>query len=620
MPDLMEILFMKKRLYAMITAACLAICSLGGCTFAQLRPPAPAAAQTDPSAEAAAGASAEEEAEEEAAAQDQAPEAGTFPVRIQKKAGAEPETSEVRIVFGEGEDIPYISLEEYTALFASLFENEETGAAAPEFRVDNPVKHCYVVSRTDNGSDMAVNVSDGTIEFLDYDLFAAPVSESVLTGHMVLNETGSDGAGALLRDSGESYDRRGGKVLKLDLAAYGISLMEEEGRCYVPLQTLNDLLLPQTGKSAVFNGQELLVGPWGGEFVKERYSVPQGAMSEAFADFNYKELCLSLDTFYGLKAEHGIGRFGDYFDETGLSADLSGTDPAAFDTGLKRLVLRYFHDCVSGFRTTSVLTGKELENDLGLGILSNPNARTGEDETYLRERKVYYPKLGNGGRTLLYEEVGDTAVITFDTFTADRTDYYSQADRENPGDTVELISFAHSLITRYGSPVTSVVLDLSNCRGGSVDAAAFVTAWICGRSMIGVRNILTGAMSAQGVRADINLDGTFDEADQLPDSVRVYCLVSGNTFSLASLTAAAVKGKTGLTLIGSATGGGAALDRMCTTASGAEYRIPGTLQTGIFREGSFYRPEGGTEPDFVIGSVDTYYNRQMLSDFIRTLP
>lgn len=617
MPDPMEILFMKRRLYAMLTAASLAVSALAGCTLAQPQAPVSAPAAE---AEAAAAAPSEETAEAEEHAGDQSPEAGTFPVRIQKKAGTEPETSEVRIVFGEGEDIPCISLEEYMSLYASLFENEETGAAAPEFKTENPVKHCYVVSRTDNGSDMAVNVSDGTIEFLDYDLFTAPVSESAPAGHMVLNETGSDGAKALLQDTGESYDRRGGKVLKIDLSAYGISLIEEEGQCCVPLQTLNDLLLPQTGKSAVFNGQELLVGPWGGEFVKERYSVPQAAMSEAFADFNYKELCLSLDTFYGLKAEHGIGRFGDYFDETGLSADLSGTDPAAFDTGLKRLVLRYFHDCVSGFRTTSVLTGSQLENDMGLGLLSDPNARTGQDETYLKARKNYYPKLGNGGRTLLYEEAGDTAVITFDTFTADRTDYYTQADRENPGDTVELISFAHSLITRYGSPVTNVVLDLSNCRGGSVDAAAFVNAWLCGRSVIGVKNILTGAMSAQGVTADINMDGNFDEADRLPDSVHVYCLVSGNTFSLAGLTAAAVKGKAGLTLIGSATGGGAALDRMCTTASGAEYRIPGTLQTGIFREGSFYRPEGGTEPDFVISNVDTYYNRQMLSDFIRNLP
>jgi hypothetical protein len=181
----------------------------------------------------------------------------------------------------------------------------------------------------------------------------------------------------------------------------------------VPLQTLNDLLLPQTGKSAVFNGQELLVGPWGGEFVKGRYNVPAGPMSEAMADFNYKELCLSLDTLYGLKTEHGIVRFGDFFNETGLAEDLSGTDPAAFDRGLRRLVLRYFHDSTSGFRTTSVLTGKELEADNGLGVLSDPNARTGQDMTYVKARKKYYPGMGETGRVSRLWSLKEGANLTY---------------------------------------------------------------------------------------------------------------------------------------------------------------------------------------------------------------
>ena len=84
--------------------------------------------------------------------------------------------------------------------------------------------------------------------------------------------------------------------------------------------------------------------------------------------------------------------------------------------------------------------------------------------------------------------------------------------------------------------------------------------------------------------------------------------------------AAAVKVKAGITLLGAPTGGGGSLDRLCTTASGAEYRIPGTLQTGVFIEGAFYRPEGGTEPDFVISDVDTFYNRTLLTEFIKSLP
>ena len=626
--------YMRRRLFALLTAASLAVSVLSGCenlgTAASGggQASAPSPSQEENTAAAAAAETTETAEAAEAAAAGGAPEtedsqssvstAGTYPVRMLKKAGADPVTGQIALVFAEGTDIPYVSLSEYMSLLASVYEDEK----APVFKIEKAIDHCFVVSRTDNGSDMAVSTADNTIEFLDYDRFISPSAPNipVLPGRMVLDQTGSDGARALLEDTGESYDRRGGKVLKIDLAAYGISVMEEDGECYVPLQTLNDLLMPQTGKAAIFNGQELLVGIWGGEFVKGRYSVPAGPMSEAFADFNYRELCLSLDTFYGLKEEHGIVRFGDFFNETELTEDLSGTDPAVFDRSLKRLVLRYFHDSCSGFRTTSVLTGKDLEPDNGLGVLSDPNARTGQDMTYVNARKRHYPGIGEGKRVFLYEEYEDTAFITFDSFTADKSDYYTQGDRNNPGDTIEMISHAQERITRAGSPVTKVVLDLSCCRDGSVDAAVFTAAWLRGSALIGVRNTLTGALSAEGVRADVNLDGVFDQKDLLPSYVHVYVLTSGNTFSCASLVAAAVKGKAGITLLGTATGGGGSLDRLCTTASGAEYRIPGTLQTGIFKEGAFCRPEDGTEPDFVITNVDTFYNRTLLTEYIKSLP
>ena len=602
---------MKRRLLVLLTAASLALSAISGCAASE-NPPETAAPQ---GGEAAA--SPGEEKTETIVRRGRSLEVRSYPMSVQKTAGADPVTGEIGLAFAEGRDIPYVSLEDYMPLLASVYEEEN----APVFKIEKPIDHCFVVSRTDNGSDMAVNTGDNTIEFLDYDRFISPAAANVpvVTGHMVLDETGTDGVRALLQDTGESYDRRGGKVLKIDLAAYGISVIEEDGECFVPLQTLNDLILPQTGKAAVFNGQELLVGSWGGDFVKKRYSVPAGSMSEAFADFNYKELCLSLDTFYGLKTEHGIVRFGDFFDETGLTESLSGTDPAAFDSSLRKLVLRYFHDSTSGFRTSSVLTGKDLENDNGLGVLSDPNARTGQDLTYVKARKKYYPGIGEGKRVLQYEEWEDTAVITFDTFTADKSDYYTQADTASPGDTIEMISYAQGRIIRPESPVRNVVLDLTCCRGGSVDAAVFVAAWLRGSVLVGVRNSLTGALSAEGVRADVNLDKVFDDRDLLPSSVHVYCLISGNTFSNASLVAAAVKGKAGITLMGTASGGGSCIDRLCTTASGAEYRIPGILQTGIFREGGFFMPENGIEPDVFVSHVDTLYNRSLLTEVIRSL-
>ncbi len=54
-----------------------------------------------------------------------------------------------------------------------------------------------------------------------------------------------------------------------------------------------------------------------------------------------------------------------------------------------------------------------------------------------------------------YEEVGDTAIITFDSFAMNRNDYYTEANLENPNDTIELISYAHSQTTHENSPINT---------------------------------------------------------------------------------------------------------------------------------------------------------------------
>jgi hypothetical protein len=76
----------------------------------------------------------------------------------------------------------------------------------------------------------------------------------------------------------------------------------------------------------------------------EVYKAPAGEMSsEKFARLNYNELRFMLDTFYGLREEHGIDNFGDYFGETGLLDDLTRTDPKAFDRAISKY--ENYYDC-----------------------------------------------------------------------------------------------------------------------------------------------------------------------------------------------------------------------------------------------------------------------------------
>lgn len=295
----------------------------------------------------------------------------------------------------------------------------------------------------------------------------------------------------------------------------------------MPLQTVNDLLVSRNYVLVVFNGIEVIAGLYGSDFLSEMYKAPAGEMSEKFALFNYNELRFNLDTFYGLKEEHGIKDFGDFFIATDLMADLADTDSKAFDRALLKLTLKYFDDGHSRLVTNSWLSGqpdadeaqKSIMDDLGLST----NELVSEGTRLKSLRAGFYPDHPeidpekDNEKPWFYEEVGDTAVVTFDSFFVSKLDYYKEADPAHADDTIELISYAHSQITRAGSPVKNVVVDLSCNNGGMTDAAVFLMSWLQsdGESIVAMKSTLTGAQSVGSYLADINLDGNFDEKDKL---------------------------------------------------------------------------------------------------------
>lgn len=62
--------------------------------------------------------------------------------------------------------------------------------------------------------------------------------------------------------------------------------------------------------NVVFTGEKLFIIPYGSDVINEMYDTPAGdQMSEELAQFNYNELLFNLDSFYGLKAEHGVESF-----------------------------------------------------------------------------------------------------------------------------------------------------------------------------------------------------------------------------------------------------------------------------------------------------------------------
>ena len=128
----------------------------------------------------------------------------------------------------------------------------------------------------------------------------------------------------------------------------------------------------------------------------------------------------------------------------------------------------------------------------------------------MNKREEYYPE-----GVPFYEEIGDTAYITFDHFSFDMAEC-AELDYNDPSTiagTFGAISYAVNKINRKDSPVKNVVLDLSCNVGGGADAAVFTIAAFLGKTGISIENSKSGALVTNYYKADTNFDGKYDSDD-----------------------------------------------------------------------------------------------------------
>ena len=184
---------------------------------------------------------------------------------------------------------------------------------------------------------------------------------------------------------------------------------------------------------------------------------------------------------------------------------------------------------------------------------------------------------------------------------------------------MDLIIYANSQIKREGSPIKNIVIDLSNNGGGNADAAIFVMSWFLGEADMALRDTFTGAQTNAIYLADVNLDGKYDEQDNVANGYRLYCLTTNSSFSCGNLVPAACRSSGKVTLIGQTTGGGSCVVLPCTTAAGALFQISGSKQISIIRNGSFYNTDAGVEPDFRLDKPESYYDRPALVEYLHNL-
>ena len=542
----------------------------------------------------------------------------TFPTYM----GSDPEeklNEDFPLYFVDGvDDLPYMEIGDWAEML--YFIHHDGGDQGYGLNIET--RDDTVILERENGYTLTLDFARDTLYYTDYDAFMHGSNDSTLID--LVSEKGVDESGKpelIMRDTKASFDRYGDE-LTVDLAAYDIHMIAQDGGFFVPLQTLCDFMLLSEQLSFVFNGQALFLASDSifydyseqayTQMAEIYYSAPTGERSDALAEYSYNELCLLLDTFYGLKDAHDIQSFRELFWQIGFDEALSGNSAIDADNALKEIIDYYFDDLHSVFDEYSYLVGNEpISSSTGIA-----NRKYQEfSDIYSTARDKACPD-----GWLKYEEVGNTAYITFDHFTSNYSGwaYYEATEEDGLDDTVQQIIEAHRQITREGSPIENVVLDLSNNSGGAVDAAVVVLAWFLGDAPFSVKNMATGAMSTSVYRADVNLDHEFDEHDTVADK-HLYCLVSPVSFSCGNLVPAALKSSQKVTLIGRTTGGGSCVVQPATTAYGTVFQISAPQRMSFLKNGSFYDIDQGVAPDFYVDDITKLYDRQAMTDYINGL-
>ena len=614
------------------------------------------------------------------------------------------ERRETALYFMEGGDIPYAALSEFMPLVTEALE-KNSNRKGVTYTVESAGESGYAVLRTDTSNMMLVDPGEDTITFLDYNAFtrAGNVISSlaladlpeppVIDMEAMLAKTDltdpesvarfSEELEAARRPAPESFFtsagntiNRSGEAKTLNLKDYMIDIVEQDGECYVPLQTLCDLFMCRMYLHYIYNGNALYGVKYGSGLLEEVYTAePVEEMSPAFALYNFNELVFMLDCFYGLKPEHNIDSFAKMLGmQTGLMKGLISVKPEEVDGAIAELTGKYFDDMHSGLIRGSWRAGEKTKAMLQL--LENEGLSGRQQgavvQRFSAARKAAFPQ-----GVPMYQEIGDTAFITFDHFIAKEQlkDYYhmepldpaefvirepseetlreqmqdlmdvigldeaakqmdaqageapvpeaesAPAEESAEPDVIRLLMYARQQITREGSPIKHIVLDLSLNGGGDSNAALYTICWLLGRADIALRDTFTGAETVTFVKTDLEANEDYESEHRgMADlGYRIWCLTSLNSFSCGNLVPAALKHSGEATLVGQTSGGGSCAVFPCTSASGTLFQISGPEQLSIVRNGSFYNIDQGIEPDVVLTQVESFYDREGLVEFLHSI-
>jgi len=243
-------------------------------------------------------------------------------VNVYRESMDENETVKVRF-HEDTPNVPYVGIKQfYDTFMLGSMKIEQDGSYK-----------CTLTS--DGGQTAELDAINGIFTTADFDGFVT-LPKLISGGGITL----SYGLAPYLQFDREEILREG-KPVSIDIGKYGIDIYAKYDDVYLPLATISDLF--ENGKNfrVEYNGKNIYVVDGSGILYSSSakdsdpdYLTPLKSSDKRpsdLAEFTYKELCFSIDTFYGFP---GSAPLNDAVKEQGLDKALE-----AHDKTIKELLL-----------------------------------------------------------------------------------------------------------------------------------------------------------------------------------------------------------------------------------------------------------------------------------------
>lgn len=546
-------------------------------------------------------------------------------------------------------NVPYIRATEYY--------KDITGDK--ELKVKKTAEDEYLLTGA-SGDTATVNTATDVLTTEHYEAFTT--ARTAVEGAISANSM-TNGAPFVLAlpDEIQAPDQ----TVTIDFTKYDLDLKGDSDDIWMPVETAANLFVNGRGATMLYNGTNLyhiesLSAMVDRTFWEEHYEFsqnyvsrcPGGVRPKDLTEYAYNELMFMLDANYG---NPGRCYFADAIREKGFDRALAETDD---QTRAVREMLKsnQLLDYIMGLGILSDMLYDGGHTWFSNGILAAYMWLTGaSQETFYQD---FYADLYQYGAKIgyipqhspdpidmdkyalaaakgamqwvdhAYQEKGDTAVYTFDSFSVDRTawdDYYSSGcdpeklPEDAYGDLIRNLNKA-----KASGNIKNFVLDVSGNGGGDEDALVAIMGILADDANLYVTNTKTGRKYVSSFKVDKNVDGKFDEKDDaVTYPFRFAILTSSTSFSCANLLPCYAKAD-GIMVIGERSSGGCCATISTGLGCGAFCMISRSKRITLKDGGDI---DGGAAPDQEIevkrdadGNADysAFFDIEKLSGYINS--